>query len=271
MCALAGREKGRNAGWYASLIPGWSNAIRDDVTESAEYMVGHVACGIAFPYASLARDFSADMMRGDYAGAALQSLGYLGSVRNIFATTDVIPAFIAKHPQKVDSGLEIMNHLWRQGIYHLELPLATKVGMLDNAFEGAVTRLNGQGVADDVVVAVYERGGNLGKTMRAGERSDGKIVWLEEGTSKWGWQHIVEGHKSQITTKFGPKTDQEIQNMIYNTMISPDQVITKPGIEYQYIKMYTDVSGNLKEFSVIVSDMTGGIGLGNVVTAHPGI
>ncbi len=114
------------------------------MTESPAYLVGQVACGIAFPYATTIRDFSAELLRGEYEGAALQSVGFLGPVRTLLGTTDVIPLFIAKNvakiPQKIDSGQEIMSLPWRQGIYHTELPAAEKVAMLDKAFDGVATR-----------------------------------------------------------------------------------------------------------------------------------
>ncbi len=53
----------------------WNKAIKDDVTESVAYMVGNVACTIAFPHATLARDFCADIARGGIMGAAPDSPG----------------------------------------------------------------------------------------------------------------------------------------------------------------------------------------------------
>lgn len=179
-------QAGKKGGYLDSVhsaIPGWSSAINDDVTESPAYLVGQVACGMAFPYATLARDFTADVLRGGGIGAALDLLGYLGTVRNILGTTSVIPSFIAKNPQKIDSGQEIMSYLWRQGIYHTELPAIQKVAMLDMAFYRVATRLSWQGVADDVIAAVHESGGNRGKTIHIveSETPGVRYLWLEEG------------------------------------------------------------------------------------------
>lgn len=155
-----------------NLIPGYSQFINDDVTSSTAYMVGHVACAVAFPEVTLARDFTADLYRGDPVAVALDSLGYLGPVRNLLKTTNVIPALIEKSPQEVNAGNRIMSDLWRMGIYHTELPAADKAGILDKAFAGAATRLEGQGVADDVIAGVYEHNGDITRTLKAGERSD---------------------------------------------------------------------------------------------------
>jgi len=240
-------QAGKKGGYLDSVhsaIPGWNDYINDDVTESPAYRVGQVACGIAFPYATTIRDFSAELLRGEYEGAALQSVGFLGPVRTILGTTDVIPLFIAKNvaknPQKIDSGQEIMSHLWKQGIYHTDLPAIEKAAMLDKAFDGAATRLNGQGVADDVIAGVYENNGNIAKTLKAGARTDnGKTIWLEKGLTKSdagltgkkasGWMHIEEERigggayddlsKNQFAAAFDPSGTNyqdaaSIQNLI---------------------------------------------------------
>ncbi len=99
-----------------------------------------------------------------------------------------------------------MSYLWRQGIYHTELPAYEKVAMLNQAFPCAVTRLEGLGIADDVIAGIYEHGGDMLRTLKAGKRSDNGLVrWLEEGwtlqeakdagrNSATGWKHFVEDH-----------------------------------------------------------------------------
>jgi hypothetical protein len=97
-CVLG--QAGKKGGYLDSVhsaIPGWNDYINDDVTESPAYLVGQVACGIAFPYATLARDFSADLLRGDYAGAALESLGYYGKVTGYLKNSAVLATFFKKN------------------------------------------------------------------------------------------------------------------------------------------------------------------------------
>jgi hypothetical protein len=264
-------KKGAALDTIHSWIPGWSTLMNDEIAESTPYMVGHVACSFLFPYPEI-RDFIAFGAQGDLLGAALNlvGVGSLGKTRFLLETGDFIPALIAKNSREIDPGFRIMNDLWAQGIYHLGLPVAGKIAMLDKAFGGAATRLEGLGISDEVIAGVFERGGNVGRTLKAGVSSDGRIVWLEEGTSTWGWQHILQ-HKSQIIQKFGSKTDQEIQNMIADTIASPDQIIQDPSNEYKYIKKFIAIDGNPYDFSVIVSDRLNGIGIGNIVTAHPGV
>jgi len=235
---------------------------------------------MAFPYATLARDFTADVLRGGGIGAALDLLGYLGTVRNILGTTSVIPSFIAKNPQKIDSGQEIMSYLWRQGIYHTELPAIQKVAMLDKAFDGAATRLSGQGVADDVIAAVYERGGNLGKTIHIVEsETEGvQYLWLEEGKLGWintkgkdiggeGWEHIKYNHiyygkiEEHFEYAFGSNfaTEEQVKQLIHDGAKYGIQDIDNSGRLY---KLY-DVPGTGRKLRVGIDKS------GRIDTAYP--
>ncbi len=266
-----------------NLIPGYSQFINDDVTSSTAYMVGHVACAVAFPEVTLARDFTADLYRGDPVAVALDSLGYLGPVRNLLKTTNVIPSLIEKSPQEVNAGNRVMSDLWRMGIYHTELPAAEKVPMLDKAFDGAATRLEGQGVADDVIVGVYEHNGDITRTLKAGERSDnGKVLWLEQGwtaqeaqtagrNSANGWNHIVEDHirngdysditKNDFAGAFDPtgtnyRDAESIQNLIMDCVKNGK---VNPANTQEYYKKVTDI----KALLVIIGDN------GYIRTAYP--
>jgi len=98
-----------------SAIPGWSSAINDDVTNSPAYLVGQVACGMAFPEVTLARDFMADVARGDGIGAALDSLGYLGPVKNLLGKSPVIGSFLEKNTNKFEAANQYINDLKRLG------------------------------------------------------------------------------------------------------------------------------------------------------------
>ncbi len=146
-------------------------------------MVGQIACNVLFPEITLTRDFTADVLLGDPVAVVLDSTGFLGPMRAYLGSSNIIPAFISKVPQEVNAGNRIMSDLWRQGIYHTELPAIKKVAMLDMAFYRVATRLSRQGVADDVIAAVHESGGNRGKTIHIveSETPGVRYLWLEEG------------------------------------------------------------------------------------------
>ncbi|WP_292349949.1 PKD domain-containing protein [Methanoregula sp. PtaU1.Bin006] len=258
-CVLG--QAGQKGGYLDSVhsaIPGWSSAINDDVTESTAYMVGQIACNVLFPEVTLARDFTADVLRGDPVAVVLDSTGFLGPMRAYLGSSNIIPAFIAKVPQEVNAGNRIMSDLWRQGIYHTELPAIQKVAMLDKAFDGAATRLSGQGVADDVIAAVYENNGNIVKTLKAGERSGTtKVFWLEEGklgsaegATTWvrdnggsGWAHIKNNHydKDDFKNAFGSsyESEESVQNLILDCTKNG---INDPSDTVVYYKKITDTN-----------------------------
>lgn len=151
----------------------------------------------------------------------------------------------------------------------MPLNQAKKV-ILDVLFDNAATRLVGKYgeaiIADLIVVA--EKNGNLAKTI--GIAKDGNNVrWLEEGTSSWGWTHIKNEHWTDLMNVFGPKTEQQVQEMILETIRSGEITKAIPGDQYKYTKEFLDENGVLQKLHVVVSDRYMGIGRGNTVTAYP--
>lgn len=198
-------------------------------------------------------------------------------MRAYLGSSNVIPALIAKSPQEVNAGNRVMSDLWRMGIYHTELPAAEKVPILDKAFDGAATRLEGQGVADDVIAGVYEHNGDITRTLDAGARSDGKVIWLEQGLTKteanqigkrsFGWKHIAEDHiidsdytdisKNQFAGAFDPsgtnyRNAASIQNLIIdgakNGMPDPTDamVLYKKVTDTHALKIVLESDGSIK-------------------------
>jgi hypothetical protein len=182
-----------------SAIPGWNDYINDDVTESPAYLVGQVACGIAFPYATLARDFSADLLRGDYAGAALESLGYLKSVKVILKNSDVIPAFLIKNSKNTQAPTKLMKYLVDNGL--LDASNDEALGILDNTFAGSAARLidPAKNTADDLINAAL-KGFDL-KQVRSVVNAEGRTTVLTDN----GLTHIIDRHVTGIDLDDGTK------------------------------------------------------------------
>lgn len=137
-CVLgqAGQKGGYLDGMH-SAIPGWNDYINDDVTESPAYMIGHVACAIAFPEIALARDFTADVLRGDPMAVALDSLGYLGPVKNLLKNSGVLTQFIIKNPE---SEVRLITDLEKLRMFD-DLSYVDKLSMYNEASRGAANRL----------------------------------------------------------------------------------------------------------------------------------
>ena len=81
----------------------------------------------------------------------------------------------------------------------------------------AITRLKGLGATNYMLEVVVKKGGNLDLTYRVTKRADVVgVVWLEEGTSEWGWKHIVLGnHHTDIQKVFGlTNSDAAVKDLI---------------------------------------------------------
>ena len=140
-CVLG--QAGRDGGLLDSahsLIPGWSSAINDDVTNSPAYLVGQVACGMAFPEVTLARDFISDVARGDGIGATLDSLGYLGTVKNFLGESPVITSFLEKNTNKFEAVNRYIDNLKDLG---LDLSPAAKRNTVTQIVDYNIRDFNG--------------------------------------------------------------------------------------------------------------------------------
>ena len=128
------------------------------------------------------------------------------------------------------------------GVYTTDLPVTEKVGFLDHAFSGAVTRLEGLGIADDLIAKVYERGADLSKTLKAISSETGfetgsiREIWMEEGhlgsaqgATGWvrdyggkGWVHIRNNHvinpRTDFVRVFGSnyQNEAQVQQLIFD-------------------------------------------------------
>ncbi|NJD75615.1 MAG: hypothetical protein FIB08_00775 [Candidatus Methanoperedens sp.] len=207
---------------------------------------------------------------------ALQIHYYLCPLILIFASFPV--TIISGNSIKESSDLGI---IWQEGTNYERLNAYGN--LLKNYADGSgaiyykIRELEGKGAAVKNMERVYENGGELKKTLNVIERTEdsGSVIrWLEDGTSTWGWTHIKRPERlDQITSKFGPKTEQEVQEMIFETLKSGEIIKSKSliGDKYQYAKKFLAKDGSLFEFSVVVSDRPIGIGRGNVITAFPGV
>jgi len=179
-------------------------------------------------------------------------------------TSAALSLFFAKYPWKFNEVRKVIVPLLK----YVPLNQAKKV-ILITLYKGAATRLvnkYGEAVIPDLVV-VAEKHGNLEKTLGVAKR-DNDVRWLEEGTSTWGWTHIKDRHLADFINMFGYKTDDKIEEMIFDT-IKSGTIEAKVGDQYKYTKDFLDVNGKLQRLHVVVSDKSVGIGRGNIVTAFP--
>jgi hypothetical protein len=102
----------------------------------------------------------------------------------------------------------------------------------------------------DIARLIKAANGNPFKTLRYTQKN-GKVIWLEEGNSRSGWQHILERHEQDFYNKFGNIGKSDIQDKIIEAINKGSykrEVVMKNGIEritetYEYNNVRVNVSG----------------------------
>jgi hypothetical protein len=196
-------------------------------------------------------------------GACLLGLGDAGK------TSGTVGLFITKYPGKTSAVARILaRHVLKYVPFE-----NVKLAVLDKIYKGVATRLRiGDITADDLLKVVdngARRPGDLSRTLGVVKHKlSGEVRWLEEGTNTWGWTKIREVHWSDIEAVFGPKTEDEVKEMIFKTLKESDTIEVKEG-SIRYTMKFLDDEGKPQLLHVVVSDRVDGIGRGNVVTAFP--
>jgi len=241
--------------------------VGDEIASSPFYLIGWVVGGLC-PLSDL-RDALQCLGNLDMLGVALSAVGAIPLAGDVVKTSGIVGKFILKYGDDAKKISKIAKYVSKFLLQHAPDSVSLKV--LDVMYDGAATTLKRDDIPVKNILSVVENSGRIGKTLNIIKDSSGKVRWLEEGTATWGWTHIKRPDRlNQITKKFGPKTEQEIQEMVFSTIKSPDIIINNKEESFKYTKEFFDKDGLLYGFSVVVSDRPkGGIGKGNVVTAFP--
>ena len=216
-----------------------------------------------------ARDAVQALINGDELGAALNAVGALSGIGDGVKTGAALTLFLGKYPLKLNDIQKVVVPLLK----YLPVNQAKKI-ILDILHSGAATRLldlNLGAHIDDLIV-LAERRVDLQKTIAVWKSKNGILVWLGEGIQdSWGWEHIKRPDRwQQITDKFGPKTEEEVKQMIYDTVKDWEVINHVHGDRITFTKEFLDTDGVFSPFSVGVSDRASGLGPGRVITARPG-
>jgi uncharacterized protein YycO len=107
-----------------------------------------------------------------------------------------------------------------------------------------------KGLPDDVAKVIEENGGDVKKVIKFTKR-DGKVVWLETGDDRSGWQHLLERHEQDFYNKFGNIGNSGIRDKIIEAIdkgVYRQEVVIKDGVEritnvYEYNNVRVNVSG----------------------------
>ncbi|MDQ1254215.1 MAG: hypothetical protein QG646_3441 [Euryarchaeota archaeon] len=259
------------SGIEGGLAAGYIDQIDPNIPSSPYYLIGWIGFSLVPGIGGVAdvRDAVQSFISGDELGAALNAAGALSGIGDGVKTGAAISLFLVKYPSKLNDVQKVVVPLLK----YVPLNLAKKV-ILDILHSGAATRLldlNPGATLDDLIV-LAERGVDLQKTIAALRACDGRFVWLGEGIeNSWGWLHIIRSDRwQQINNKFGPKTADEVKQMIYDTLKQGQVTQYIPNDRITYTKKFLCPDGTEFEFSVGVSDRPNGLGPGRIITARPG-
>ncbi|GAB7014881.1 hypothetical protein JCM10550A_02470 [Methanogenium cariaci] len=173
-----------------------------DEHDNIYYMVGWVASGF-FVYGD-ARDLAASIFSGDIASIGVNLLAFVPGAGDSLKVTAIVGTFVGKHPELLKPAMVLMVGLAPQVDNAAEAIKAIRKAHGDEAIE----RLLKDGITEDELKVVFHQRGNLARTLEVTKRSDGKVIWLEEGklgsadgVSSWvydkggtGWIHIRNNH-----------------------------------------------------------------------------
>jgi len=244
--------------------------VGDSIASSPYYLVGWLGFSLV-PVAGAvadARDAVQAFINGDELGVALNAAGVVSGLGDAVKVSGAVGTFVVKYPSKIsDVGKVLAKYVLKYVPSDL-----VKIKTLDKLSDNVASTLTKGDIGADDLLKVIENNGDLGKTLGVVKRSEGSVRWLEEGTSTWGWTKIKEVHWNDITNVFGPKTEQNVQELIFDTIKNGEITKSILGDQYKYTKKFMDQNGKLQKFHVVVSDRSveiGGIGKGNVVTGFP--
>ncbi|WP_062396155.1 hypothetical protein [Methanogenium cariaci] len=189
--------------WAASFSSAPSSVSGGaDEHDNIYYMVGWVASGF-FVYGD-ARDLAASIFSGDIASIGVNLLAFVPGAGDSLKVTAIVGTFVGKHPELLKPAMVLMVGLAPQVDNAAEAIKAIRKAHGDEAIE----RLLKDGITEDELKVVFHQRGNLARTLEVTKRSDGKVIWLEEGklgsadgVSSWvydkggtGWIHIRNNH-----------------------------------------------------------------------------
>ncbi|MCK9330736.1 MAG: PEGA domain-containing protein [Candidatus Cloacimonetes bacterium] len=190
------------------------------------YLGGWVASGVIV--IGDLRDIAATISRGDLVGTGLNLAALIPGYGDAAKAAAVVGKFVLKHPELLKPAMVLL-----VGV----APYVDEAAEWANNFrklhgDDAVDKFLINGITESDLNVIAKNRGNLLKTLEVVKRSDGKVVWLEEGLTEAeamargvrpsGWKHIREDHfpdlvaANQFADVFGDayKDESKIRELI---------------------------------------------------------
>ena len=178
-----------------------------DDHDNVYYLAGWVASGVLV--IGDLRDIAATISRGDLVGTGLNLAALIPGYGDAAKVAAVVGKFVLKHPELIKPAMVLL-----VGVApHVDEAAETLNALRKAHGDDVINRLLRDGITENELKVVVSNRGNLLRTLTVVKRSDGKVIWLEEGklgtaagATSWvddkkgtGWVHIVNNHINHPT------------------------------------------------------------------------
>jgi len=194
-----------------------------DEHDNIYYLAGWIASGVIV--LGDVRDIAATISRGDLIGTGLNLAALIPGYGDAAKVIAVVGKFTVKHPELLKPAMVLL-----VGVAPHVDEAAEAINVLRKTHgDDVIDRLLKDGITENELKVVERSKGNLLKTLSVVKRSDGKVIWLEEGRLKsaagevlgakkdvggTGWIHIQNNHvyldnRNQFVEAFGSTYEDE--------------------------------------------------------------
>jgi hypothetical protein len=211
-----------------------SHKVSEDSASSASYFVGWMGSGVLV-FGNI-RDVGESVLQRDLLGTGLNVAGFVPLFGDGEKVGKNSAKVVLKYPAK---SVEIFKGLVKYGTLDV-VPEEHLPGIIDMYLRGSKDKFIKNGVTGKDLLYITKKG-KLEETLEVIKRSDGSIVWLENGNNAGGWTHIVKKHiTGEISggTLFPNTMNQDqVKDLVISTVTNPSMTKNVDGTMHYYHEM----------------------------------
>jgi len=248
----------------------YSSSVGDEAASSATYFVGWMGSSVLV-FGDI-RDVGESVVQKDPLGTGLNLAGFIPLFGDGEKVGKNSVKVVIKYPAK---AVELFKGLVKYGTLDV-VPEAHLPGIIDIYLPGIKDKLIKNGVTGKDLLYITKKG-KLEEALGVIKRSDGKIIWLENGKlgkvasngkdrGGLGWQHILFNHvyhgktAEHFATVLGSRYSSEEE--VFQLIMDGAKYGTDGGSPGNLYRIY-NVPGTTKEIRIALKDD------GSIITAYP--
>jgi hypothetical protein len=225
--------------------------VGDTAASSGSYFIGWMASG--YVGVGDVRDTIETIYQHDTVGTSLNLVALAPVMGDGEKTVNTVRKIAGKYPSKL---AELGKYMVKNKVFDIIPQESVRKTLIDLYWNGAANRLIKSDVSSSELIHIVDQNGNLAETLSVLKRSDGNVVWLEEGklvsgngaslgtiydNGGSGWIHIKNNHylfqgHNQFAEKFGNAftNEDKVKELIMNGAMY-GQKVDESGV-YHYIE-----------------------------------